>query len=121
MSVIRKENVPESLKQYESIFHVINIVSHKWTVFILLSLDQPRHFNELQNMLDISHSVLGKELRDMQQLKLIRKTVLSDSNPPSTEYSLSYYGKLLLDEFTDMLKWSVQYEQKIVSDHLTPR
>jgi DNA-binding HxlR family transcriptional regulator len=63
MSIIKNNEIPDYLKQYSPIVFVTNILSHKWTLFILISLQKPFRFNQLQRELGVSHTVLAKELK----------------------------------------------------------
>ncbi len=96
MAITRREEIPVQLKEYEAMIFIVNILSHKWSLFVLLSLMEPKRFNQLRRELDVSHSVLAKELKDMEQNQLINRRIIENTNPPSVEYSLTSYGKELL-------------------------
>lgn len=96
MSVVKHDAIPETLKEHEDIVFIVNILTRKWSLFILLSLREPMRFNQLRRHLDISHSVLAKELKNLEILQLINRRVIEETNPPSVEYSLTDYGKQLL-------------------------
>lgn len=115
MSITRRENIPEELKKYSPIFLVTNILSHKWTLCILLSLTTPKRFNQLKRAIGISHSMLSRELKDMEWLQLIHRRVVPGTNPPEVEYSLHGYGVKLLEECLAMLSWATEYDQQIIT------
>lgn len=99
MAIYKKEDIPEDFLEYAPAIFITNIMSHKWTLPIFLSIQKPVQFNQLQKRLKISHSMLAKCLKDLNELKLIRRTVISDSNPPTVEYSLTEDGQRMLRDF----------------------
>ena len=110
MSKTGKENIPKNLIAYAPIVFVVNILSHKWALFILLSLMKPMRFNQLRRYLDISHSVLSKELKGLEKLQLISRKIIDDTNPPSVEYSLTDKGKQLLELCKKMEEFGIMIE-----------
>jgi DNA-binding HxlR family transcriptional regulator len=96
MSVVKHDAIPKALKEHKDIVFVVNILTRKWSLFILLSLKEPKRFNQLRRYLDISHSVLAKGLKNLEILQLINRKVIEGTNPPSVEYSLTEYGRQLL-------------------------
>lgn len=92
MSIIKRDQIPEILLEHKDCIYVVNILSHKWALMLLLILKEPMRFGQLRRKLGISPSVLSKELNYLEKLNMINRTVLLEYNPPSVEYSLSQYG-----------------------------
>ena len=113
MAITRKENIPELLEEYSPIVFIVNILSHKWSLFILLSLSEPKRFNQLRRHLNISHSVLSKELKVLEKFFLINRRIIEDTNPPSVEYSLTEFGRSLLSLCMEMEELGVIIEKRL--------
>lgn len=102
MSITKYDAIPEPLKKYAPVVFVVNILSHKWTLFILLSLKEPMRFNQLRRHLNISHTVLSQELKHLETMQLLNRYVIEETNPPAVEYSLTNYGQQLLNICMEM-------------------
>jgi DNA-binding HxlR family transcriptional regulator len=110
MSIIKNTEIPDFLLKYSPIVFVTNVLSHKWTLFILMSLEKPFRFNQLQRALGVSHTVLSKELKEMINLDLVKRCVINETNPPSVEYCLNENGQNLLNICFNMLEWAKKFE-----------
>lgn len=119
MSIIKFENIPEQLMEYKEVIFIVNILSHKWSLGILLSLAEKEvmRFNQLRRHLDVSHSVLSKELKNLEDQCLINRQIISEMNPPSVEYSLTCYGRHLAQICQEMKDFGCELEQKVFSVH----
>ena len=115
MAITKYTEIPEALKQYAPIVLITNILSKKWNVFILLALEKPMRFNQLQRILGNSHSMLARELRDLEELGLVSRRIIEDTNPPQVEYSLLPYGKKLRAACMSMLDWADEFEKEFWS------
>lgn len=65
----------------------------KWAIVILYHLSKgTKRFNELERLMpDVSRTLLTRQLRQLEQDKLIRRKVFPEV-PPHVEYSLSEMG-----------------------------
>lgn len=86
---------------------VLDHVSAKWPVLILLELGQkPMRFNELLRALpDISKRMLTQSLRNLERDGILRREVF-DTKPPSVTYSLSELGEGFLPHLLALVDWA---------------
>lgn len=113
MSITKYSEIPDTLIDYKAIVFIVNILSHKWSLFILLSLQEPMRFNQLRRHLGISHSVLSKGLKELEYLHLINRRILDEFTPPSVEYSLTEQGHRLLKICLEMEGFGQELEDYV--------
>jgi DNA-binding HxlR family transcriptional regulator len=88
----------------------LEILSGKWTFFILYSLFKAvRRFSELERDIPgISSRMLIKELRDLEQHGIITRTVFAEV-PPRVEYALTERGRGLEQVLLAMKDWEERF------------
>lgn len=93
-----------------SLGEVLDFLSERWVLFAISSLmGGPRHFNELgRDCGGASGKVLIQKLEKMEQLGIVRRTVLSIS-PPRTTYSLTPAGFALRPTIEAVDHWARTY------------
>ena len=86
---------------------IFSRLSGKWTIMILLSLEQaPKRFNELKKVIDgISQKVLTENLRSLERDGLILRRVIS-SRPIKVEYSSTNLSLELLEILNGLKDWT---------------
>jgi DNA-binding HxlR family transcriptional regulator len=87
---------------------VLDRIGDKWTVLILLTLDDgaPRRFTELRRRVDgISEKMLTQTLRGLERDGLVVRTVYPVV-PPHVEYALTDLGRTLLEPLRAIESWS---------------
>lgn len=92
----------------------LNLLSNKWKILIIRELlDATKRYGELKkNIQGVSEKMLSQSLKEMEQDKLIKRTVYAEV-PPKVEYSLSEIGETLRPIITSMKLWGVEYQEKI--------
>ncbi|MGF2141593.1 winged helix-turn-helix transcriptional regulator [Vagococcus fluvialis] len=76
-------------------------------------LDTTKRYGELKrNIQGVSEKMLSQSLKEMEQDKLIKRTVYAEV-PPKVEYSLSEIGDTLRPIINSMKLWGVEYQEKI--------
>lgn len=72
------------------------LFKRKWNILIIRDMMfGKKHFNEFKEGKEgLSNKVLSQCLQDLQENGLITRKLI-DTNPPSTEYHLTTYGKSL--------------------------
>ncbi|MFZ1693967.1 MAG: helix-turn-helix domain-containing protein [Flavobacteriales bacterium] len=93
----------------------VEIIGGKWKSPILLSLGfkGTMRFGELQRMHDgIPAKTLSKELKDLEQNGLVKRTVL-DTMPVTVEYAITPYGRTLEAVLHDLHQWGVGHREFI--------
>jgi DNA-binding HxlR family transcriptional regulator len=85
----------------------LQMIGGKWKGVILwLLAEKPHRFGELKrDLLDISERILIKQLREMEQDKLILRHDFQ-STPPKVEYSITPSGRTLLDALCPLSEWA---------------
>jgi DNA-binding HxlR family transcriptional regulator len=89
----------------------INLMGHKWKVFILWSLLQNHtmRFGELSRGIEgVSQKMLTQHLRQMEADGLVHRRVYPEV-PPRVEYSLTPLGKSLKPILDSMSIWGLEY------------
>jgi DNA-binding HxlR family transcriptional regulator len=82
------------------------ILSKRWIGLIIHQLlDGPKRFNELESELKISGKVLSEKLKEMEKLKIVKRTVYP-TTPVKIEYTLTNKGKALDPVIKAIENWS---------------
>ncbi|WP_318987453.1 winged helix-turn-helix transcriptional regulator [Falsiroseomonas ponticola] len=93
---------------------VVSGLAGKWSVLILLALDErPHRFGELRRAIsDISQRMLTITLRDLQRDGLLTRTV-HPTVPPSVEYALTGLGRSLVQAVMPLVGWADRHHGAI--------
>jgi DNA-binding HxlR family transcriptional regulator len=92
----------------------LDVISGKWKLMVLISiLAGNKRFREIErSILKINSKVLAKELKDLEENKLIKRTVY-DSSPVLIEYTLLPYAESLGDVIKALSDWRVNHRKYI--------
>jgi DNA-binding HxlR family transcriptional regulator len=103
------------LKQMLPIRDALDVISGKWKMMIMVSIMHGnKRFREIERSIPkITSKVLAKELKDLEQHKLIKRTVY-DNQPVIIEYSATDYSKSLEKVMIELHKWGVNHRKKII-------
>jgi len=90
------------------------VVSGKWKLPILIAISQGNtRFRDIQrSAYPITTRVLSKELKDLEQNRLIIRKA-DDTQPSSVEYKSSPYCKTLKPMIDEMIKWGQNHRHKL--------
>ncbi len=93
----------------------LDVVSGKWKLQIIISISSGnRRFREIERSIPkISSKVLAKELKDLEEHELIKRTVYDDS-PVLVEYTVLPYADTLDNVISALHDWGVQHRKKIL-------
>lgn len=91
---------------------VLDVIGGKWRGQILVRLcDKPMRFNELKEDLGrITSSTLTKELRYLEDIKIIERKVISTS-PVAVEYSLTEHGWSIKTVILFVIEWGLKHRE----------
>ena len=90
-------------------YTVQKILSGKWNILILHELSEStKRFNELRRKIDITHSMLTKQLKLLEHEGIIRREVFPEV-PPRVEYSLTEIGKSFQPVLDSIEIWGKTY------------
>lgn len=102
-------------KHILAVHDAMDMLSGKWKISIIavLCYYQKRRFTDiLKEVHGISNKMLSKELKDLEQHKLISRTII-DSHPVSIEYALTDHGKELQDMIQNLSDWGYKHRKII--------
>lgn len=98
---------------------VINIVGDKWTLPVLYVLNQgTKRYSEIQREIPgISKKMLTQTLRRLESDNIIKRKIYPVV-PPKTEYSLTTFGKQLIEPLEILANWAWEHqaELKLICD-----
>ncbi|UOQ49977.1 helix-turn-helix transcriptional regulator [Gracilibacillus caseinilyticus] len=97
----------------ESIKVTLDVVCGKWKAVILLTLYEKGtlRFGQLKKQIPlINHQTLIKQLKELEQDRLIKKKSYQVV-PPKVEYSLTDYGESIKGLLYEMIEWGEQHLQ----------
>ncbi|UFH54069.1 helix-turn-helix domain-containing protein [Spirosoma sp. KNUC1025] len=100
-----------------AIHDAMDILNGKWKISILSTLCyyNERRFSEILHDLNgISNKQLSKELKELEQNKLVKRTVL-DTQPVTVHYTLTEYGWTLQGLINYLADWGAKHREVIFS------
>ena len=101
----------------------VEIIGGKWKSPILLSLGfkGTMRFGELQRMHGgIPAKTLSKELKDLEQNGLVKRTVL-DTMPVTVQYEITPYARTLEKLLLDLRAWGEDHRTYIRTGNVTKK
>ncbi len=111
-----KHNHKECLASLMPVRDALDVVSGKWKLQIIISVSSGnKRFREIERSIPkISSKVLAKELKDLEEHQLIKRTVYDDA-PVLVEYTALPYAETLNDVIRTLHDWGVQHRKKILN------
>lgn len=93
---------------------VLDIVGGKWRGRVLARLcDSPMRFNELKQGLNpITSSTLTKELRYLEEIKIVERRILNTS-PVAVEYALTEHGASIKEIIKSIIDWGIKHRKMV--------
>ena len=93
----------------------LDVINGKWKLLIIISITHGnKRFREIERSIPkINSKVLAKELKDLEEHKLIKRTVY-DEAPVLIEYTVTNYVDSLETVILEMYKWGVGHRKKII-------
>lgn len=109
-----KNNYSEALVPIQD---ALDVISGKWRIQIVIAIKNGcERFNQIQSFVDgISPKMLSKELKELEQHKLIVRTV-EDGYPVKILYSLDEYATSLTPIIFALREWGKQHRKKLFSN-----
>jgi DNA-binding HxlR family transcriptional regulator len=92
----------------------LDVISGKWKLLILISIAAGyNRFREIQrNTPKITPKVLAKELKDLEEHRLVKRTVY-DETPVTVEYNLTPYAETLEKVILALSEWGTNHRKQI--------
>jgi len=85
----------------------LRLLEGRWKLLIMFHLfgGQVQRFSDLERLIDgVSQKMLAQQLRQMEEDRLVVRTVHAEV-PPRVEYRLSSWGEALCPALEAMLSW----------------
>src|SRR5918993_1463031 len=92
-----------------AIHDAMDVLSGKWKIYIISSIchyNQRRFSDILNDVEGISNKMLSKELKELEQNKLIRRSIL-DTHPVTVQYELTVHGNTLKTIINNLTDWGI--------------
>ncbi len=93
----------------------LDVISGKWKMMILVSLMHGnRRFREIERSIPkISSKVLAKELKELEEHRLVQRTVY-DEKPVLVEYTATPYSKSLEKVMLALQEWGANHRKLVM-------
>lgn len=94
------------------------VINGKWKMLILISLFHGNNrFKEIERSIPkINGKVLAKELKDLEQHDLLKRTVY-DNSPVVIEYTATPYATTLRPVFEALRNWGKSHRKRIIAKY----
>jgi len=97
-----------------AVHDAMDILSGKWKIMIIgsLSFGKKRFMELLRDVTGIGAKMLSKELKDLEDNDLVKRTVY-DTKPVTVEYELTEYGNTLQEVIGSIAQWGAEHRKRI--------
>ena len=115
MKKLAEQKPDECMKKLMAIKDAMDILSGKWKIQIVGSLNMrgKMRFMDLMREVDgIAAKMLSKELVNLETNLLVKRTVLN-TRPVTVEYELTTHGKTLDNVISGIAQWGLQHRKKV--------
>ncbi len=99
----------------------LDVIHGKWKLLVYISIREGNsRFREIERSIpDISSKVLAKELKELEQHQLIKRTVYAET-PALVEYTVTEYSKGLGELLQALRNWGLNHRKKIMGKKPVP-
>jgi DNA-binding HxlR family transcriptional regulator len=110
-----KAKYNECLEALAPVRDALDVISGKWKLLILISINSGNHrFREIERSIPkITSKVLAKELKDLEEYLLIKRTVF-DKIPVSIEYTVTPYAESLGGVIQALRDWGINHRKLLM-------
>jgi DNA-binding HxlR family transcriptional regulator len=110
-----KKEHTECLSSLTPVKDALEVISGKWKLLILITISSGNsRFREIERSIPlITSKVLAKELKDLEEHQLIKRTVY-DESPVVIEYTTTPYAKSLSKVIKSLHEWGVNHRKRII-------
>ncbi|MCI4670534.1 MAG: helix-turn-helix transcriptional regulator [Bacteroidia bacterium] len=105
----------QCLKSVMAVKDALFVIGGKWKILILIALSHGnKRFTDIQKAVPkISGKVLAKELKEMEENQLVKRTVFEDY-PVRIEYTLTEYAGTLEKVIFELGDWGANHRKRIM-------
>ncbi len=110
----KDSSINYSCPEMKYIHDTLYVINGKWKMLIIVSLrnGNSRYREIAKSIPSITFRMLSKELKEMEQNKLVSRTVYKDT-PVLIEYKLTEYSKTLWPLLKEMIRWGKDHRKVI--------
>lgn len=102
--------------RHQALQDTLEVIKGKWKLVIIATLmERKMRFRELSRDLGVSPRILSKELHELEQNKLVKRTVL-DTKPVAVEYEMTDYSFSLRNVIEAMMDWGTNHRRIIIGN-----
>lgn len=111
----KEDNIDCSPGDLMAVKDALDALSGSWKLQILIVLfNGPKRFREIVRDIDgISDKMLSKELKDLEENLLVKRTVY-ETFPPKVEYAVTEHTKTLNAVITELMNWGKLHRKVII-------
>lgn len=92
----------------------LDVLSGKWKLPIIMALTFGNYrFKELHRQVGVTPKMLSKELKEMEQHGLVKRTVY-DTIPVSVEYEITPHGRSLKEVLRTLGEWGTRHRKHVM-------
>ena len=93
----------------------LDVINGKWKIMIIISMRHGNNrFRDIERSIpNITSKVLAKELKDLEEHELIKRTVYDDY-PVRVEYTLTDYAMTLEKLIRELKDWGMNHRKKML-------
>jgi len=114
---MENEIIDQRKKDLMAVHDTMDVLNGKWKISIITSIcyyNKRRFSNILKDIPGISNKMLSKELKELEQDLLIKRTIL-DTQPITVEYQLTEYGLTLQNIIKSLTEWGKDHRKVITA------
>ena len=113
--VSKKTDQQDCLSRMLPIRDTLDVISGKWKMMILVSIMHGNNrFRDIERSIPkITSKVLAKELKDLEEHMLIKRTVYDDY-PVLIKYTATDYAGTLENIMNELHDWGLNHRKKIL-------
>ncbi|SFO45631.1 transcriptional regulator, HxlR family [Chitinophaga sp. YR627] len=102
------------LETVKPVRDALDVINGKWrlSIFIAVASGKERYTDILDSIPGITPKVLAKELKELEQHQLIKRSLMEDY-PGKTSYSLELYAHTLVPIIESLKIWGQNHRKKI--------
>ena len=110
-----KHNHTECTSAMMPVRDALDVISGKWKLQIIISISSGnKRFREIERSIPkITSKVLAKELKDLEEHQLIKRTVY-DESPVLVEYTATPYSDSLKKVIKALREWGINHRKQII-------
>ncbi len=111
---MKKKDHTECMSSLIPVRDTLEIIGGKWKLLILISIAEGnKHFREIERSIPkLSTKVLSKELKDLEENKLIVRSIVNGF-PVRTEYTVTKHALTLQNVIVELQNWGVKHRKEI--------